>query len=146
MSRKPSSHSEQTRRRLWHTQDKGITCNPITHYEHNIATKEQAKKAVRATSSTKRIYLAGYILDTQLIDERAKVFMHKDRQNFILAHRGTQGVADKWPDISAIIRAAKAEKTLLVCTSHQRLRACCAFLCYDHGRSTFPRRSIGTSY
>jgi hypothetical protein len=33
----------------------------------------------------------------------AKVYVHKQNPDVIIAHRGTQGLADKWTDLAAVI-------------------------------------------
>jgi hypothetical protein len=67
-----------------------------THF--NMATKEEANKAER-TAYKRAIYqtdiLSGYTLKIQLSGKRAEVFVFKNKQNVILAHRGTQGWTDK---------------------------------------------------
>jgi hypothetical protein len=40
---------------------------------------------------------------SRLSGKRAKVYVHKQKPDVILAHRGTQGLADKWTDLAAVI-------------------------------------------
>jgi hypothetical protein len=72
----------------------------------NALQHHEAKKAVRA-SYEHTLHPPGmpngYTFDKQLSGKRVKAFVHNDKRNVILAHRGTQGRANKWTDIAAVI-------------------------------------------
>jgi hypothetical protein len=61
---------------------------------------------------------AGYTLDTQLIP---RCLYTRTSRMWPPAHRDTQGWANKWADIVAVIGEAKAEQTLPACASRLRV-------------------------
>jgi hypothetical protein len=70
-----------------------------------MPTKNYARKAARTTHkrTTKQAKLPhDYTLDSRMSGKRAKVFVHKQKPDVIIAHRSTQGWADKWADIAAV--------------------------------------------
>jgi hypothetical protein len=63
-----------------------------------MPTKSDARKAARTTYKRKPTQAElpnGYTLDSRMSGKRAKVYVHKQNPDVIIAHRGTQGVADK---------------------------------------------------
>jgi hypothetical protein len=115
---------------------------PIFAFTHSsMATKEQAKKSVRATHKraiSKQIYLMD-VLSIQLSGKRANVFVHKDKQNVIPAYRGIWGWTDKWVEIAAIGRERKQTKRFQYA---QQSRIVCLSPCSDHSRGTFAGRAL----
>jgi hypothetical protein len=63
-------------------------------------------KAMRGMLHTQRISASrsplDYMLDSRMSGKRANVFVHKQKPDIIVAHRGTKGLADKWTDIAAV--------------------------------------------
>jgi hypothetical protein len=71
-----------------------------------MPSKSDARKAARTTYKRKPTQAElpnGYTLDSRMSGKRAKVYVHKQNPDVIIAHRGTQGLADKWTDIAAVI-------------------------------------------
>jgi hypothetical protein len=62
-----------------------------------MPTKNDARKAAQTTykRTTKQTELPhDYTLDSRMSGKRAKVFVHKQKPDVIIAHRSTQGWAD----------------------------------------------------
>jgi hypothetical protein len=115
----------------------GITCNLVTPrariiHQYNLCNPfhffntlqhHEANKAVRA-SYEHTLHppgiLNGYTFDKQLSGKRAKVFVHKDKQNVILAHKDGQTSGQY---SSSHWRKAEAEQMLPSYASSHRLRA-----------------------
>jgi hypothetical protein len=71
-----------------------------------MPSKNDARKAARTTYKRKVTQAEipnGYTLDSRLSGRRAKVYVHKQNPDVILAHRGTQGLADKITDLTAVL-------------------------------------------
>jgi hypothetical protein len=68
-----------------------------------MPSKSDARKAARTTYKRKPPQAElpdGYTLDSRMSGKRAKIYVHKQKPEVIIAHRGTQGLADKWTDIA----------------------------------------------
>jgi hypothetical protein len=77
-----------------------------------MPSKSDARKAARTTYKRKPTPAEmpnGYALDSRLSGKRAKVYVHKQNPDVILAHRGTQGLPDKVTDLTAVLGGRKRQ-------------------------------------
>jgi hypothetical protein len=108
-----------------------------------MPSKSDARKAARITYKRKPTQAElpnGYTLDSRLSGKRAKVYVHKEKPDVILAHRGTQGLADKWTDFTAVIggRRKESKRFQHAQAVTNRVRAA-----YPHAQITAVGHSLG---
>jgi hypothetical protein len=80
------------------------------------------------------------MLDSRLSVKRAKVYVHKQNPDVIIAHRGTQGLADKWTDIAAVVggRRRQSKRFQHAQAVTNRVRSA-----YPHAQITAVGHSLG---
>jgi hypothetical protein len=108
-----------------------------------MPSKSGARKAARTTykrKPTQSELANGYTLDSHMSRKRAKVYVHKQKPDVIIAPRGTQGLADKWTDFAAVIggRRRQSKRFQHAQTVTNRVRAA-----YPHAQITAVGHSLG---
>jgi hypothetical protein len=108
-----------------------------------MPTKSDARKAARTTykrKPTQAEFPHDYTLDSRISGKRAKVYVHKQNPDVIIAHRGSQGWADKLTDIAAVGagRRKQSNRFQYAQAVTNRVRAA-----YPHAQITAVGHSLG---